>query len=431
MEKILSWALIILIMGMFASVIYQFDVNIPSYDDYAATLIFLKNHYYNNSDVPGKIQALFAPHNEHRIVLSRASAALSYVVSGKINFQGLVWYQNMYLLGVFLLIAGIIRQQRLPFYPALLVVSFFLFNLAFWQVTLYYWGGIQYFAVYFFIIASLCCLQASSRAYFLLGMLMAGLAMLSFGNGILVLPLGFFLLAAQYKTRRLLVWTVFAVAGVAFFFISFHTSYGEKPPFNLQWMGRLLFTFLGSFLYVSPANRFWYYANIILCSVAGVGVLYTWLRLLYNGYAFRNPFLYCLYSLPILTGIIIALARFDAKAAGGIAPRYMFFSACIPIFLFLIYQDTKRNKKVVALPFLVLAVAVWGMSFINNLREIKRNTDEITVTFRRWQLDNTTPLVHYNHDPKYSEALVWAMHSGIYTPPAETRINVNYSTSSP
>ena len=113
-------------------------------------------------------------------------------------------------------------------------------------------------------------------------------------------------------------------------------------------------------------------------------------------------------SLPILTGIIIALARFDSKAAGGIAPRYMFFSACIPIFLFLIYQDNKRNKKVVALPFLVLAMAVWGMSFINNLREIKRNTDEITVTFRRWQLDNTTPLVHYNHDPKYSEALVWA-----------------------
>ena len=76
----------------------------------------------NNSDVPGKIQALFAPHNEHRIVLSRASAALSYVVSGKINFRGLVWYQNIYLLGVFLLIAGIIRQKRLPLYPALLVV---------------------------------------------------------------------------------------------------------------------------------------------------------------------------------------------------------------------------------------------------------------------------------------------------------------------
>ena len=143
MEKAVSWALIMLIVGMFASVIYRFDVNIPSYDDYAATLIFLKNYYYNNPDVPGKIRALFIPHNEHCIFLSRVSAVLSYVVSGKINFRGLVWYQNVYLFGVFLLIAGIIRQQRLPFYPSLLVVSFFLFNLAFWQVTLYYWGGIS------------------------------------------------------------------------------------------------------------------------------------------------------------------------------------------------------------------------------------------------------------------------------------------------
>ena len=431
MEKAVSWALIMLIMGMFASVIYRFDVNIPSYDDYAATLIFLKNYYYNNPDVPGKIRALFIPHNEHCIFLSRVSAVLSYVVSGKINFRGLVWYQNVYLFGVFLLIAGIIRQQRLPFYPSLLVVSFFLFNLAFWQVTLYYWGGIQYFAVYFFIIASLFCLQASSRAYFLLGIGLAALAMLSFGNGILVLPLGFFLLAAQYKTRRLLAWTVFAVAGMVFFFSNLPTSFAEKPPFNIQWMGRLLFTFLGSFLYVSPANQFWYYANIILCSVVGIGVLYSWLRLLFNGYAFRNPFLYCLYSLPILTGIIIALARFDSKAAGGIAPRYMFFSACIPIFLFLIHQDTNRNKKVVALPILVLSMMVWGVSFVNNLREIKRNTDEISATFRRWQHDHTTPLVYYNNDPNYSETLVWALHCGAYTPPSETLANVSPSTPSP
>lgn len=419
-----------LVMSMFATVIYQFDVNIPSYDDYA-TLIFIKDYYYSNPDIPGKIGALFIPHNEHHIFLSRTSAAVAFLLSGEINFRSLVWYQNVYLLGVFLLIAGIIRQQRLPFYPSLLVVSFFLFNLAFWQVTLYYWGGIQYFSVYFFIIASLFCLQASSRTYFLLGIGLAGLGLLSFGNGILVFPLGFFLLAAQYKTRRLLVWTIVSVVGLAFFFSNLHTSFGEKAPFNIQWMGRLLFTFLGSFLYVSPANRFLYYTNIILCSLVGVGVLYSWVRLLFNGYAFRNPFLYCLYSLPILTGIIIALARFESKAAGGIAPRYMFFSACIPVFLFLIHQDTNRNKKVVALPLLVLSMGVWGVSFVNNLREIKRNTNEISATIRQWQLDNTTPLVYYHNVPQYSEALTWAIHCGAYTPPGKTLSDASPSTPPP
>ncbi|MBU1822739.1 MAG: hypothetical protein KKG00_14690 [Bacteroidetes bacterium] len=422
MKKYISIALSLLTLGAFILALWQNVVNIPSYDDYAATLIFLKNHYYHSTDAIGKIRALFYPHGEHYIVTSRLSAAIAYTFTGSVNFTALVWYQNLYLLGVFVLILLIMREQGVSLFTVIIPVSLCLFSLSFWQVSLYYWGGVQYYTVFFFAILSLYCLNKAdenSGFYFPLAILFVAMAILSFGNGILVLPLGFFLLAAQNKKKYLRIWTGFGVLAVLLFLSGQHSDFAHKPAFNPEWMARLLFTFLGSFLYVSPQSADWKYINIVVCMVAGMGVMYLWFRLLFNGYAFRNPLPYCLLSLPILTGILIALARFDSKAAGGIAPRYQFFSACIPVFLLLIfYENIKKSKKPVILPVIGLVAAVWGMSFTNNLREIDRFNGEIVQTFRQWQKNNTTPLVYYMPDSSYSDALAWALSTGTYTFPA-------------
>jgi hypothetical protein len=421
MKKNISLILCLLALGAFFLALYQKALNIPSYDDYAATLIFLKNHYYLKTDAVGKIRALFYPHGEHYIVTSRLSAALGYVLTGSVNFTVLVWYQNLYLLGVFGLIIMIVREQGIPLFPLLVPISLSFFSLSFWQVSLYYWGGVQYYTVFFFAILSLYCLNKadeSSGFYFVPAIFFAAMAILSFGNGILILPLGFFLLAAQNKKKYLRIWTGFGAMAVLLFLLGYHSGFTNKPAFNPEWMARLLFTFLGSFLYVSPQNADWKYINIVVCILAGAGVMYMWLRLLFTGYAFRNPLLYCLLSLPVLTGILIALARFDSKAAGGIAPRYQFFSACIPVFLLLIfYEDIKKSKKPVFLPIVGLAAAVWGMSYGNNLREIDRFNGEIVQTFWQWQKNNTAPLVYYKPDPQYSDALAWALNTGTYTFP--------------
>ncbi|TDB68960.1 hypothetical protein [Arundinibacter roseus] len=419
MNRTISLVIITTVLCVFAGTLSYFICNIPSYDDYAATLIFIKNHYYQNPDTAEKIRALLIPHGEHYILLSRGSAALFYTIFGTINFSALVWYQNIYLLAIFVLILFIIKNQRISYFPVLVPITLFLFNLSHWQVALYYWGGIQYYAVFFFSFLSLFLLHISvtkpSHFYFFGALFFAAIALVSFGNGILVLPLGFFFLAVKNKRSYLTVWTLFSLLGVIFFLSGFHGSFSNKPPFNPFWMAKLLFTFLGSFLYVNPAAQFWSHANIVLCFVAGLGVFGFWLMLLFKGYAFKNPFLYCLLSLPILTGILIAMARYDSKAAGGIAPRYMFFSACLPIFLLLIFQDIKKTKFPVILPTLSLIMLLWMLSFVNNWRDIQRNNREISQTLEQWLENPATPLVYYNPDPRYAEALQWALEHGVYS----------------
>lgn len=423
MVKIVSTALIVAILATFIFSLQHFAVNIPSYDDYAATLIFIQLHFFQNTDpIVGKFLALFVPHGEHYIVISRLSAALAYIYSGTINFTVLVWYQNLYLLGTFALIIQVIRRQNLPLLPILIPITFFFFNLSFWQVSFYYWGGIQYYVVFFFAFLALFNLDKATlnnRFPFFLAIIFATLSIFSFGNGILTLPVGFFLLAAQGKTKYLWVWTVFGAICVGFFLSGFHPSFASKPAFNFMWMARLFFTYLGSFLFVNPASQFWRYTNIVFCFVAGLGVFYLWLRMLFKGYAFQKPLLYCLLTLPILTGLLIALARFDTKAAGGIAPRYQFFSACIPVFLLIIYYEYLQKKyRNLVKPIVFASAMVWVLSFWNNWKEVDRNTVDMAQTIQKWQQNKNSPLVYYNHDPKYSEALTWALSNEVYRLPA-------------
>ncbi len=407
----------------FILVIYQYAVNIPSRDDFGTTLYFIQAHYFGNFDTVGKVTSLFIPHNEHYILFSRLSTALAYTLAGHLDYTALIWYQNIFLLGGYALVLKIVKLQKLPLMELLVPITVFFFSLSFWQVTLYYWGGIQYYTVFFFAILSLYYLYLSSdngNAWFAAGIVAATLAVLSFGNGVVVLPAGFLMLWGQRHRKRLFIWAAFSAIVVLLFLLNFQGPSTVRPAFNLLWMGRLLFTFLGSFLYVNPSTRFWSYANILLCSVAGLGVLFIWIRLLVKGYLYKNPLLYSLLTLTILTALLIAFGRFETKAAGGIAPRYMYFSTCIPVFLLLIYADLQkqRSKK---LPVKVLAssaLLVWALSYANNIQAIKAFNQENLITFHQWERDHRKPLVPpQHHDPRYSEVLLWAMENNIYAPP--------------
>lgn len=185
-------------------------------------------------------------------------------------------------------------------------------------------------------------------------------------------------------------------------------------------MGKLLFTFLGSSLYVTPPAKFWSYANIVLCSAARLGAFFVWVKLLVKGYLYKNPLLYSLLTLTILTAILIAFGRFETKAAGGIAPRYMYFSTCIPVFLLLIYADLqkRRGKEMPVKAIIPLTLLVWGLSYVNNVRAIKAFNQETLTAFHRWEQDHQHPLVPpQNHDPRYSEVFLWAMENKVYVPP--------------
>ncbi len=410
MRKYLSTSLSIALFLIFLYTLITNVLNVPSFDDYDTTLNFIRRFYFDNSLFSERLETLFGRHNEHRIFFSKLTAATYYGLFHRINFAHLVLFQNIFLLAFFGLMLAVMKGQKLLFPETVLIACIFLFSLSFWQVTYYFWGGIQHYVVFFFSFLSLYMLNKAFRStgiHFCLAVLAAAVAVFSFGNGFITLLLGGFLLVVQKKWPLLMFWAVISamLLGVTFF-VEPSVDASAHTAFNPEWMARLLFTFMGSFLFVNPPEG--QYINIIFCMVVGFAVLGIWIWLFFKGYAFRNPLLYCLLSLPVLTGIIISISRFETKAAGGIAPRYMFFTATIPIILVLILLDlniVKKHHLKYVIPFGLL---VWGAVFYNNKIALQQNNNELMTTISRWEKDRNTPLIYYKDSGTYSEILQWA-----------------------
>lgn len=420
--KILSYLAGIPIVGLFLWVMWYDSLNIPSYDDFDSTLSFLR--YYLEGDVTSWKESfayLIQTHNEHRISMSRFTSLVYYKWAGTLNFTNLIYIQNIYLAAIFALVVFIMRNQKLRVDYFLLPVICFCFSLSFWQISFYYAGGITSYSVLFYVMLSLYWLHKASGArsvYFLGAFVSAFIAMLCFGNGLLVIPLGCFLLWAEGKKRMAGYWLLLVLSLVLFEWIAPAGKSPRVPGMNIEWAARVLFTYLGSFMFVNPAIRWLYYGNIILCMVTGLGVLVFWIRQFFNGYAFRNPLLYCLLSFPILTGILISISRYQLKAAAGIAPRYMIYTTMIPIFILFIWgaSDKIQKKWVPALHLGVLAI--WSICFVNDRRALQQSNKDIARVYANWKVDNSTPLVYYSK-ADYSGILHWSLKNHVWKEPED------------
>ena len=411
MSKYISIGLSITILSVFLYTLFTNALNLPSFDDYDATLAFIKSFYFDNLSVVKKIQCLLGRHNEHRILFSRVVSATYFGLFREINFAHLVIFQNVFLFAFFGIIIFVFKDEQQLSPTVFLLITAFLFSFSIWQVSFYYWAGVQHFVVFLFSFSSLVLLNKANKPLsltFVFAALLAILGVLSFGNGFLVLLLGVFLLFAQKKYPLLVIWTIYSSMLLFVTFFVQKSGPGEMHgPFNFEWMMRLLFTFLGSYLYINPFTG--QYFNIILCMLVGLTVLVYWFWLFFSGYAFRKPLLFSLLSLPVLTGIIISISRFETRAAGGIAPRYMFFTAAIPILLLLILLDRKTLKKEF-LPYLTVPVLIiWSMMFYNNSDALRSTNQDISATVEKWRTDNNTRLVYYQESESYSKILHWAI----------------------
>jgi hypothetical protein len=427
MNKYLSLLICGTLIFIFGYNLFQHSLNIPSFDDYEATINFIRKFYFQGSSFPQKLSLLFSFHNDHCILISRASAAMYYNMFKEVNFAHLVIYQNIFFVAFFVLLLVIMRQQNLLSSYTALIVTIFLFNLSLWQVIFNYWGGIQTYTVFFFSFLSLFLLNKSEKPqdkFFIFAVVSILFAVSSFGNGVLALFLGAFLLWVRKKHAAFIVWSIIS-AGLMFFILFWRlkSHVPMQETFNLNWMLRLLFTFSGSFVYVNPSAASLQYANIIFCMIVGACVLGFCVWLLVKGYPLKNPLLFSLLSLPVLTGILIAISRFTTKAAGGIAPRYMFFTATIPILIILILIDLKIiNKK--SLKFLtVFSLMVWCASFYNNRIALETYNNELISVLKKWEKDDKTRLIYYHESSYYSQVMHWAIEKKVVHVPEETEQN--------
>ena len=228
-QHAIAWVLVLLPIILFGLIWQHYAVNVPKWDDHALRAFL----YYSDQETTllGKLYQLFKQHNEHRIVYDRLITALDYGLFGKLNYKHLMVVGNLSLVGLLVVFIAILRQAGRSLYYAV-PIALFLFNLSQWENM--YWGmaALQNFSVVLWVVGAFYLLSYTSRTA--LAIVLALLATLTSGNGLMVWPLGFLLLLLQPVTAKqgvfnrlsapLVVWTISAIIVVGLYFFHF-----EKP----------------------------------------------------------------------------------------------------------------------------------------------------------------------------------------------------------
>jgi hypothetical protein len=318
-----------------------YAINIPKWDDHALKEFIVQ--YSNASGWQEKILALFKQHNEHRISTTRLIAWWDYSLFGSLNYRHLMTAGNLLLLGIIPLWYELLKKNKKPLF-ALLPVPFLWLTLAYWENM--YWGmaAIQNFGVVTLTLWTLyLCINFKTLPY-IVSLVLAGITILTSGNGLLVLPLGALLLFLSGNRKRFALWTILSAVYI-FIYFNWYTK-PESNPDSKASIFQLIkgyMAFLGSFAESFPvADHFkvCFFLGIILFLVAVSIVSTTLFRILRNKYGNkveRLTDLFCLGTILFIlaTALIVVYGRAGFGLEGLVTSRYKIYSVLLLIVAYL------------------------------------------------------------------------------------------------
>ncbi|PWJ57737.1 hypothetical protein CLV98_106209 [Dyadobacter jejuensis] len=401
-------------------------LNLPTYDDYDTTLAFIKQFYFDQWTAgQSTFTYLIQQHNEHRILLSRLATLLYYHLFGHINFAHLVYLQNGLLFLVFFYIVHIGRRT-LPGNPWIIpIVSGTLFSMVGWHSNLYFSGGIQHFASFIFAFITLYFLDQidhQPRRNLAMALLFGFLASFSFGNGLIVMPVGVFLLWLKNKRGFALLWLMMTVLLILLYLYQLNFGQNERGEFNLLSFFKFLFAYLGIGLYTSPPTLLWSQFNIAFQLLLGPCILAMWLYLLWNGYARRRPLLYSLLTFYILAAVLLALSRSSYKIAGAITPRYSFFAKCIWLWALIIAGDAFQLPRRFYQWCTATVGVVWALSAIFIYPQIRPAQIALVEQVSAWEAGKVDYIMPHLPLRRFGDMLLWADRHGVYALPSTQQL---------
>lgn len=382
-------------------------VNVPKWDDHALKVYLFFNE--KETTFTGKIYQLFRQHNEHRIVLDRFATLLDYSLFGKLNYLHLMILGNASLLGLLGVFGAVLWQSKpvtvriaagkmssLTYLPP---IAFLLFNLSSWENAFWGMAALQNFSVVLFVIWAIYVLSFTQN---LPGaVVLAILATLTSGNGILIWPIGAVLLALQRRFRPLIFWGISAAIIIGLYFIGY-----EKPAGNPPNRGSLIDLMQGWLAFNGAAGEVFPTGNAFtVCLVLGglltIGVLIAagWV-LLKRPFLPRSPSLsapssFFLGSVAFLLGTaaVVAWSRVGFGMDLLITSRYKIYSLlllCVA-YVFAITQLSGLWRQLAGLVGLSGSVVIAGLSYLTYADEV--------IWWRRWLLTQQFNWTYQSNTP--------------------------------
>jgi hypothetical protein len=342
-----------------------YALNIPKWDDHALKAFLVE--YLQAENWSDKLYALFRQHNEHRITFTRFIALLDYSLFGELNYKRLMLFGNLLLLGVPVLWWVLLHFNQKPLYT-LIPVPFIWLTLSHYENM--YWGmaSVQNFGVVTLALWTFYLCVSRQRGPFIISIILAGLALLTSGNGLLVLPVGAVLLFLAPRWKRLIVWLLISGLYLTAYFYHFEKS--PATPGSEFGPGVFLkgfMYFLGSFAEALPVQNHQQIClifGIILFLVALSIVSTTLFRIVRNRYETdfaKNTDLFCLGALLFILGsaLIVVYSRVGFGLEGLLTSRYKIYSFLLLLVAYLYVVIPIRGS--------FLSPYVSGIVFLNAL----------------------------------------------------------------
>ena len=202
--------------------------NFPFWDELDAAIDFLLK-LKGSGGWREVLPQFFALNNEHRTVTSRVIFALSYWLTGTVNFNVIGVIGNLFIVGACGLLVGAARgiESRIR---VGVVLALLVFQLEHFENFIWSGASIDHFQVVFLGVAAIVALTRDTATSCRWAVLFAVLATFTLAHGCVVWALGIGWLTQRRAWSRLLVWSAFATMALGGFFAGFQFNPGHAIP---------------------------------------------------------------------------------------------------------------------------------------------------------------------------------------------------------
>jgi hypothetical protein len=383
--SLIGWLFLLLPILFFGISWYTYAISIPKWDDHALRAFL----FYSDQEtsLTGKIYQLFRQHNEHRIVYDRLITKLDYWLFNQLSYTHLMIVGNLSLVGLLLLFMAIVRRAGRPILYAT-PVSLFLFNLSQWENMFWGMAALQNFSIVLWVLATFYFLSYTRQLG--LAFILAVLATITSGNGLLVWPLSILIIALRLGDhpdrrrgiRQLIAWIAGSAIILALYFTGFekpiNISYVQPGPIDLL---KGWFAVMGASAEAIPVSP-----SLKICVLIGgllalttfvitLGNLVRYWRAIKNSSCYLFSFTYrpTYHWPPILlffwsciaflvgTTLIVAWARTGFGADLLITSRYKMYSLTIMVVLYVYLVATLNNRLAI---WTLASGFIGGLAFV-------------------------------------------------------------------
>ncbi|QJW92397.1 hypothetical protein HNV11_17740 [Spirosoma taeanense] len=334
-------------VGYYFAVLGWFAYDMPYMDDYPVLVDFLNQ--LPDASVGEQWRLLLEQNNFHRVVWVKAVVAFAYALSGQVNFSFLQYLGNVPLLLIAILFW---RAHIQPLGDRFIDSAYSSRNLITFLPVLFLLFQFQYWNNTFWAMAALSNLWSPTwtlLAFWLVSRKQAGwalfvavAALLTNGNGILVLPL----LLAGFALNQNWRWAVCTLLVLVLAYGLYFSGYSNPSKVSLaDLLAPATFAHLLALDTAFLGAMFYHPAVSWLPQVAGWATIGWTAYLLVTRYDRRNPTLFWMLVFLQLTGLMLAVNRIHNSVDVVFASRYKQVTALLMAVTYMTLADVIRQKS--------------------------------------------------------------------------------------